>query len=93
MKSTTVNTKRGMVSYYTMSGVNQGMLTFCVKFEDNVSECNFLLPEEEMTLKEKDRAVILFTEGYEQGRIRGRWEKSKRLGELFNALKCEALGV
>jgi hypothetical protein len=93
MKQKTIKTDRGETSYYTMTGNYEGMLSFHVKFEKELQECEFALPLNKIPEEQHDFMVMLFARGYEQGRQRGRWEKSKKLGELFHALKCEALGA
>ena len=97
MKHNTILTKKGKTSYYTMDDIYPEMLTFFVKYDDELSENEFSVPMNLMrvnnlTVTEKEYLVILFTNSYEKGRQRGRWEKAKKIGELFSSFQREILG-
>lgn len=91
MKKKIVQTVRGAVSYYVVANINKDMLTFCVKFDDELSENEFLLPLNSVKKEQYDVIVITFCSGFEQGRQRGQWEKAKRVRKLFHALQYEVL--
>ena len=87
-----IGTKRGEATYYTRDDFYLDMLTFLVKYKDELSETEFSIPNQDLTIGEKNQAVIVFSAGYEQGRQRGSWEKAKRMRELFDTFKRELLG-
>ena len=94
MRQKTIQTKQGKTTYYIMTDTYENMISFHVKFPDELQENEFVVPKEIILSEEvKDMLVVLFGSSYEKGRQRGRWEKAKKLGELFNALKRESLGA
>ena len=93
MKQKTIQTKQGETTYYIMTDTYENMVSFYVEFPNELQENEFVVPKSIILSEEvKDMLVVLFGNSYEKGRQRGRWEKAKKLGELFNALKLEALG-
>ena len=70
MKQKTIQTNRGETTYYTMTGIYDDMLSFHVKFEEELQECEFVLPLNSVTKEQYNDIVMTFSAGYEQGRQR-----------------------
>lgn len=74
MEKNHVITKRGHTMYYTMDNTYPDAVSFHVKYPDELSECEFVVPSTIIQSPEDEETlVVLFTNGYEKGRQRGKW--------------------
>jgi hypothetical protein len=91
-----VNTKRGVTHYYTVKGMQKDRLAFFIRFDDDdpkmTSEIEFYVQDSEYSVEQLELFVRLFSDAYDRGIGRGRWEKAKRYDELMTLIKREGLG-
>jgi hypothetical protein len=86
MKKQRIQTTLGWAEYYTMDDVYEANMGFYVKLPDMDSEYEFVVPKDKIG-DDKDVHVYNYIAGFQQGRHVGRWEKGRKLRDLFDEIK------
>lgn len=86
-----VSTKNGRAIYYRIDDLYPDRKVLFVTFEDEEQEHELLIPSGQEPKPEYEIDLVrLFSSAYAAGKARGRYQKAKRLKDLFKQLQMEA---